>query len=72
MAAGGREGGCDSQGVVRPLSTSGVLEHAPIAKFEIQKLGNAISNIMGIKKSVVYDNFYWPMNTVFEEANVLD
>ena len=55
-----------------PLSTREVLEHAPIEKFEIQKLGNPISNIMGIKKGIVYDNFYWPMNTVFEEANVLD
>ena len=24
-----------------------------------------ISSVLGIKKSVVYDNFYWPMNAVF-------
>jgi len=27
-------------------------------KNDVEKLGNAISSILGIKKSVVYDNFY--------------
>ena len=31
-----------------------------------------ISSILGIQKGVVSKNFYWPMNTVFEEAYFLD
>ena len=52
---------------VGPLSTrgSGGMLPQKILKFKI-------SSILGIKKSVVYDNFCLPMNTVFEEANVLD
>ena len=35
-------------------------------------ISSEISRILGIRKSVVYDNFYRPMNTVFEVGNVLD
>ena len=31
---------------------------APLEKFEIKTLGNSISSILGINKSVVRDNFY--------------
>ena len=47
-----------TKGVVWPLSTRWVWGQAPRKKFEIQKLENAISSILGIKKSVLYDDFY--------------
>lgn len=43
--------------------------NAPLGKFEIKTLGNAISSILGINKSVVRDNFYWPIKIFFDEAN---
>ena len=46
--------------------------HAPAEKYEIKQLGNAISSILSIKKSVVCDDFFDQMSTVFEGANFLD
>ena len=42
----------------------------PLKKLKFRS--SEISSILGIRKSVVYDNFYRPMNTVFEEGHVLD
>ena len=39
------------QGAIRPLSLGGVLGHAPSENFEIWKLWNAISSILGNKSS---------------------
>ena len=49
------QGAVTTKGVVRPLSTRGVWGHGPLEKFQIRRL--EISSILGIKRSVVYDNF---------------
>ena len=47
-----------NKGAARPLSYRGVWGHAPPEKFEIYKVGNAISSVLGIKKRVVDAYFY--------------
>lgn len=60
--------------VVRPLSTWGLWgQFAPSEKLavyvEVKKCNFQHS---GNQKSVFDNNFYWPIDTAFEEADVLD
>ena len=41
----------------RPFSSSRVWGHVPPENFDIQKLGNVISSILGIKKPTVFVAF---------------
>ena len=46
-----------TKGAARPLSPRGVWGMPPPEKFEIQKLGNAIFSVLGIKKRAVFVAF---------------
>lgn len=56
--AAGESAAVTTKVAVRPLSTRGSGRmHASLEEFEmIQKLGNAIYSVLGIKNSVVYNN----------------
>ena len=74
MAAGSGTRGCDRKGGHRaPFLWGGVWGYAPpelIWNLEAQKCN--IQHSGHKKKSFVSHNFYWSMNTVFDEADVLD
>ena len=59
-----------TKGAIRAFPLGG--PRGMLALKNLKFISSEISRILGIRKSVVYDNFYRPMNTVFEEGNVLD
>ena len=59
-----------TKGAIRAFPLGGPGGILPLKNLKFRS--SEISSILGIRNSVVYDNFYRPMNIVFEEGNVLD